>query len=102
MLFFFFYKHKTAYDMLISDWSSDVCSSDLDDDSTDASIRGLFDLPKRPLAQAGQIHNEIDGEGHKHVQAPEFHTAPVDARSEESRGGKECVSTCRSRRSQYQ
>src|SRR3546814_9028255 len=27
---FFFFKHKTAYEMRISDWSSDVCSSDLD------------------------------------------------------------------------
>src|SRR3546814_7533681 len=29
MLFFFFFKQKTAYEMRISDWSSDVCSSDL-------------------------------------------------------------------------
>src|SRR3546814_9546962 len=28
-LLFFFFKHKTAYEMRISDWSSDVCSSDL-------------------------------------------------------------------------
>src|SRR3546814_3597010 len=28
-LVFFFFKHKTAYEMRISDWSSDVCSSDL-------------------------------------------------------------------------
>src|SRR3546814_5006507 len=27
---FFFFKQKTAYEMRISDWSSDVCSSDLD------------------------------------------------------------------------
>src|SRR3546814_209041 len=27
--FFFFFKHKTAYEMRFSDWSSDVCSSDL-------------------------------------------------------------------------
>src|SRR3546814_5854110 len=26
---FFFFKQKTAYELLISDWSSDVCSSDL-------------------------------------------------------------------------
>src|SRR3546814_2586673 len=31
--FFFFFKQKTAYEMRISDWSSDVCSSDLEDDS---------------------------------------------------------------------
>src|SRR3546814_3022702 len=29
-IFFFFFKQKTAYEMRISDWSSDVCSSDLD------------------------------------------------------------------------
>src|SRR3546814_1643320 len=28
--FFFFFKQKTAYEMRISDWSSDVCSSDLE------------------------------------------------------------------------
>src|SRR3546814_2413965 len=30
MFFFFFFKQKTAYEMRISEWSSDVCSSDLD------------------------------------------------------------------------
>src|SRR3546814_13499211 len=35
---FFFFKQKTAYELRISDWSSDVCSSDLGDDvSVDAS-----------------------------------------------------------------
>src|SRR3546814_3466389 len=29
IFFFFFFKQKTAYEMRISDWSSDVCSSDL-------------------------------------------------------------------------
>src|SRR3546814_2086508 len=29
MFFFFFFKQKTAYELRISDWSSDVCSSDL-------------------------------------------------------------------------
>src|SRR3546814_10284188 len=29
VLYFFFFKQKTAYEMRISDWSSDVCSSDL-------------------------------------------------------------------------
>src|SRR3546814_294415 len=31
LCFFFFFKQKTAYEMRISDWSSDVCSSDLQD-----------------------------------------------------------------------
>src|SRR3546814_5473048 len=36
LLLFFFFKQKTAYEMRISDWSSDVCSSDLEDEG------GLF------------------------------------------------------------
>src|SRR3546814_10391749 len=32
ILCFFFFKQKTAYEMRISDWSSDVCSSDLEQD----------------------------------------------------------------------
>src|SRR3546814_1417317 len=33
---FFFFKQKTAYEMRISDWSSDVCSSDLPEKQEDA------------------------------------------------------------------
>src|SRR3546814_10946903 len=36
MVFFFFFKQKTAYEVRISDWSSDVCSSDLFD-----ALRGV-------------------------------------------------------------
>src|SRR3546814_9051225 len=36
---FFFFKQKTAYEMRISDWSSDVCSSDLRA-KADAAFRG--------------------------------------------------------------
>src|SRR3546814_1448885 len=39
-LLFFFFKQKTSYEMRISDWSSDVCSSDLHD-STAAGIGGI-------------------------------------------------------------
>src|SRR3546814_10737195 len=37
-LLFFFFKQKTAYDMRISDWSSDVCSSDLGAKQTAGSL----------------------------------------------------------------
>src|SRR3546814_206207 len=37
--FFFFFKQKTAYEMRISDWSSDVCSSDLVDQVVDLTLR---------------------------------------------------------------
>src|SRR3546814_18811783 len=42
---FFFFKQKTAYEMRISDWSSDVCSSDLS--LCGASYQGVF---RNPLA----------------------------------------------------
>src|SRR3546814_247017 len=65
MLFlFFFFKQKTAYEMRISDWSSDVCSSDL---GLDALARALDDLhidahgiargEGRRLARGGQPGN---------------------------------------------
>src|SRR3546814_1660655 len=44
LLLFFFFKQKTAYEMRISDWSSDVCSSDLA-----AGVRTF--LPAGPSAQ---------------------------------------------------
>src|SRR3546814_16732280 len=49
MLFicFFFFKQKTAYEMRISDWSSDVCSSDLVD--RPVQPRGLY--PGHPAQQ---------------------------------------------------
>src|SRR3546814_17981548 len=39
---FFFFKQKTAYEMRISDWSSDVCSSDLAIDDGPALFRWYF------------------------------------------------------------
>src|SRR3546814_10794607 len=58
MLVFFFFKQKTAYEMRISDWSSDVCSSDL------VHIR----LRRRHAAARG-AHQEalLDQEGLDHV-----------------------------------
>src|SRR3546814_8729026 len=55
-MFFFFFKQKTAYDMRISDWSSDVCSSDLPD-----CARQVIDL-WRPWIQSkvGQDLQDLD------------------------------------------
>src|SRR3546814_7033947 len=47
---FFFFKQKTAYEMRISDWSSDVCSSDLVQDVGRWSQRAA--VPRRPLGRA--------------------------------------------------
>src|SRR3546814_3988149 len=51
-LLFFFFKQKTAYEMRISDWSSDVCSSDL--------YLSAMEEAKHTIAQANA---ELDGEG---------------------------------------
>src|SRR3546814_20787666 len=57
LLVFFFFKQKTAYEMRISDWSSDVCSSDLGDH---AHRRGL----SRPAgAQKGDEGTGLDRQG---------------------------------------
>src|SRR3546814_902048 len=42
-MIFFFFKHKTAYEMRISDWSSDVCSSDLFDVTVVDDVPDAFD-----------------------------------------------------------
>src|SRR3546814_5861406 len=79
--FFFFFKQKTAYEMRISDWSSDVCSSDL----WHRVDRRLADRQRQ-----ARLGDRADaGAGLE------------DDRSEERRVGKECVSTCRSRWSPY-
>src|SRR3546814_2502402 len=42
MFFFFFFKQKTAYEMRIRDWSSDVCSSDLRPTSMNTEPRNVY------------------------------------------------------------
>src|SRR3546814_6557034 len=86
---FFFFKQKTAYEMRISDWSSDVCSSDLPAARTNPAIR------TRNAARWNALSNRRDGS-----PWPTASFLP-DKRSEERRVGKECVSTCRSRWSPY-
>src|SRR3546814_7288034 len=44
-ILFFFFKQKTAYDMRISDWSSDVCSSDLERDDGVGEERAVVAVP---------------------------------------------------------
>src|SRR3546814_20375640 len=51
MFYMFFFKQKTAYEMRISDWSSDVCSSDL---LGDQLLQARF-LLRQPLAQRGEL-----------------------------------------------
>src|SRR3546814_18974311 len=99
-MFFFFFKQKTAYEMRISDWSSDVCSSDLPTGDTCAAP-----FPGEPGRSAGTGPAPVRGSARwpPACRWSGAGTAPgsAPARSEERRVGKECVSTCRSRWSPY-
>src|SRR3546814_4082893 len=92
---FFFFKQKTAYEMRISDWSSDVCSSDL------VTAIGRKRCPARMLAPAFAKWRMIGGLQAFHRTMLLFNRDALETRSEERRVGKECVSTCRSRWSPY-
>src|SRR3546814_10013570 len=93
VLAIFFFKQKTAYEMRISDWSSDVCSSDLwaqdyDDGGDKVQASDIAHaLSGRPWYVSGMF-SYVDSDSDR-------------GRSEERRVGKECVSTCRSRWSPY-
>src|SRR3546814_3875335 len=97
VFFFFFFKQKTAYEMRISDWSSDVCSSDLASNffpaqhgKKAARCRDgcIFGIAARGESVGMRAVDYIDL---RHGQS----------RSEERRVGKACVSMCRSRWSPY-
>src|SRR3546814_6531921 len=91
----FFFKQKTAYEMRISDWSSDVCSSDLHERRDQQ--------PETDVVHAREGHvRRTDHERHEPVaEAADHSRHDHEERSEERRVGKECVSTCRSRWSPY-
>src|SRR3546814_20837733 len=58
VLFFFFFKQKTAYEMRISDWSSDVCSSDLvkSGDLVSVFAEQRSQSAPQPARRSGQQH----------------------------------------------
>src|SRR3546814_5209934 len=58
---FFFFKQKTAYEMRISDWSSDVCSSDLQAGASDAEIAATMERV-RALTEEKKILQDIFGD----------------------------------------
>src|SRR3546814_7989637 len=109
-----FFKQKTAYEMRISDWSSDVCSSDLfGKDARKPACRG--ENAARAIGELesllGPAHNFTDADVFRRSSKPHAPARPrtvsmkpscASARSDERRVGKECVSTCRSRWSPYQ
>src|SRR3546814_6028346 len=117
---FFFFKQKTAYEMRISDWSSDVCSSDL---VGIGAVAAAGDRQRQRPARVAEA--EMQGGEATHRQAddvggvdaePVHHRADVVAgavlavglealrhvgRSEERRGGNVWFSTVISRFSPY-
>src|SRR3546814_3226441 len=70
---FLFFKQKTAYEMRISDWSSDVCSSDLHLQRALRNLRLIRGIGGKELATLNQM---IDAGGHM---------VPIRARSQEER-----------------
>src|SRR3546814_10329731 len=55
LLYVFFFKQKTAYEMRISDWSSDVCSSDLAAIVTACLMGAQIRAALMPLVQAPSL-----------------------------------------------
>src|SRR3546814_19229795 len=122
--YYFVVKQKTAYEMRISDWSSDVCSSDLPSSgstllATQPVVPGLTFNPSDPAsianyiaanaATVGGFHNLIvagaqgcnpvfGGDPFNKNNPACFHnhyvTGNTYPRSQERRIGKECDGTC--------
>src|SRR3546814_19118211 len=90
--------------MRISDWSSDVCSSDLAKHRAGARIGhdttydSMYLDGLEDAYEPGRLMGSFAEETAKQYQ---FTREAQDERSEERRVGKECVSTCRSRWSPY-
>src|SRR3546814_10614169 len=119
--FFFFFKQNTAYEMRMSDWSSDACSSDLDMPRHQLThSRSVLEAMARTAAHQPDIimtrqaidqeiavrgilvlaHAPVDQRGIGEIgEAPgkEFARSLDHGRSEERRVGNEGVSTCRIR-----
>src|SRR3546814_17926609 len=123
---FFFFKQKTAYEMRISDWSSDVCSSDLAANGTFGllvdSVSDILSIPHRELQPVPETDMAADYRFLRALVARDERMVSIidldrlvnadaatamaaitagQGRSEERRGGTECVSTSRSRWAQY-
>src|SRR3546814_4121746 len=65
ILVFFFFKQKTAYEMRISDWSSDVCSSDL---PASAGIEAESDIGPVPSLLLSRCRDPDSGDGGQFVK----------------------------------
>src|SRR3546814_1653203 len=83
MFVFFFFKQKTAYEMRISDWSSDVCSSDLSDDRHRRDPGRLHVVDEADPAQPPRLNDDpadLHGQHAEEADQPERLAADVDRR----------------------
>src|SRR3546814_17390260 len=104
-LFFFFFKQKTAYEMRISDWSSDVCSSDLSALSVPLSSPREANGAAAPAIVLSAATESVmpltpAGSAVGPTMTKSLYITGL-RRSAERRVGNECVSTCSSRWSPY-
>src|SRR3546814_17041459 len=62
LVLFFFFKQKTAYEMRISDWSSDVCSSDLTADTIVLEVERLRSrsIASRYMSITGKLRADVE------------------------------------------
>src|SRR3546814_16803679 len=96
-----FFKQKTAYDMRISDWSSDVCSSDLfgraatarRDRASVAAPRAAVVARRSHFGARRRIRKARQGCPRNAADRQHDHRYRAPARTEERRVGKEWVST---------
>src|SRR3546814_6907272 len=98
-LYFVFFKQKTAYEMRISDWSSDVCSSDLYDLPIVGDVRGNgffygIELVKDKATKESFNDEETERVLYGFLSKKLFENGLYE--SDKRRVGKEYVSTCRS------
>src|SRR3546814_18528722 len=97
--------------MRISDWSSDVCSSDFVVVAVGQQLQGVeavhhvaevvADDEGIALAQVAVEMRAVGRQHHPAAPGPHPHAHQPGGRSEERREGKECVSTCSSRWAPY-
>src|SRR3546814_3321748 len=97
LCFFFFFKQKTAYEMRISDWSSDVCSSDLGErqvaggDALGQRHQVRLDgeaVAAEPLAGAPEAADHLVGDQQDVVlPADALHLRPIACRRDDDAAG---------------
>src|SRR3546814_3200110 len=100
MTSFLFFRHETAYELRISDWSSDVCSSDL---GVYLALQKVYFRRTQFFMELQVVVSEID-EVAKNASAIHAVLRLQFSDREDRKSvvvGKECVSTCRSRWSPY-